>query len=379
MKKLFKQISTIMLATALAVTSTVTPVLAASDGVNMHSPANDAALVLDMEGFQSFKSPAFSGKNIKHTEGMIIRQSRIEDGKIIIPKSGVYYTSRSGKAEVLNGWKYLLLGKEYIIVDNKVTLEVVKDVDVEKGGLIPLGSKGLELSSISVDGYGFDSPAATFQILKPSGNYYGSSFKVSPNAKLNDITTGVMSEGTSRAAGSYYPGTGADNFDFTEFYGTPVAPNGQSYLVADEVTKDGAHVVEFGTGAMYEVILTEKPALEMLLGKGETATLGDYTVTVTDITGNTASVELTDKDGKVTKKAFGPLTKESLEYLPADEVTRQHFLVRPEKDDVQLELDIFRDPFRDGKVALVGYTDLFKVTDGGKWPSDPQFVTRPDT
>ncbi len=369
-----------MLAAAFAVTSTAAPVLAANDGVLMKAPAKDAAFVFEMPGFQNVQANNLLGKPVMMNEGLVIRQSRIENGKIIIPKSGFYYTTRTGTARMLTGHKIFILGKEYTIVDTKTKLDVITDVTIKKGGSYPLGdgSKHLELSSIGTDGNGFPAAEATFQILKPSGNYYGASFESSPNSKLIDITKGALANGTGRKTGTYFPGKDGQNFHI-EYYGSPVGISGQSYLIADKVTPEDAHVKEFATGAIVETLLSEKPAVEMLLGKGESKPVGDYTVTVTDFTNNSATVELKDKEGKVTKKVLGPLTEDSFKYLPADEITRDKLVVRPENNKIQVQLDAFRNPFRDGKVALVGYTDLISLPNPGKWVSDPRFIARPDT
>lgn len=368
-----------MLVIFIALSTSAVPVFAA-DSALLKAPAKDAAFVANLAGFQNVTSKNLLGNDLGLQEGLIIRQSRIENGKIIIPKSGLYYTTRTGTAKMLTGHKIMILGKEYTIVDTATRLDVITNVDIKKGGTAPLGdaSKQLELSSISIDGNGFEAPSATFQILKPSGNYYGADFPVSPDGKLRSINQGILNEGTGRTTGSYFPGKDGQNFH-VEYYGTSVAESGQSYLVVDKVTAESAHVKEFATGAIQYSFLTEKPASEMLLGKGEKTTLGDYTVTVTDITENSASVELTSKDGKVTKKVLGPLTEDSFKYLPADELTRNTLVVRPENNDVQVQLDAFRKPFKDGKVALVGYTNLIKFDNPGTWASDPRFISRPDT
>ncbi|AGA68393.1 hypothetical protein Desdi_0870 [Desulfitobacterium dichloroeliminans LMG P-21439] len=379
MKKFTKKACALALAAVFALSSSVVPVLAA-DNALMKAPAKDAAFVAGLEGFKNVTGKNLLDQDVGMQEGLIIRQSRVENGKIIIPKSGLYYTTRTGTADMLTGHKVTILGKEYTIVDTATRLDVITNADVKKGGSVPLGdgSKHLELSSIGIDGNGFQAPEATFQILKPSGNYYGSAFEVSPNAKLRNIAEGVLNDGTGRKTGTYYPGKDGQNFH-VEYYGSPVAISGQSYLVAGEVTAEVAHVKEFATGAIVYSLLSDKPAVEMKLGKGEKATLGDYTVTVTDITKDSVSVELTSKDGKVTQKTLGPLTEDTMKYLPADEVTRNSLVVRPENDTVQVQLDAFREPFKDGKVALVGYTDLVKFENPGTWASDPRFISRPDT
>ncbi|MGE4274361.1 MAG: hypothetical protein AB7E31_16110 [Desulfitobacterium sp.] len=379
MNKFSKKALTLLLATSFALASAAAPVLAAGNAL-MKPPAKDAALVADLEGFQSTTGKNLLGKDIGTQEGLIIRESRIENGKIIIPASGLYYTTRTPPAKMLTGHSIIILGKMYTIVDTSTRLDVVSNVEIKKGESVPLGdgTKHLQLSSISIDGNGFDAPSASFQILKPSGNYYGTAFPVSPSEKLKAITDGVLNNGTGRSTGTYFPGQDGQNFH-VEYYGTPVAISGQSYLVSDYVTKDGAHVNEFATGAIVDTYLTEKPAIELRIGKGEKSNVGDYTVTVTELTQNSATVQLTSKDGKVTEKVLGPLTDDSMTYLPADELTRNALVMRPEKNDVQVQLDAFREPFKDGKVALVGYTDLIKLDNPGVWASDPRFIARPDT
>ena len=54
-------------------------------------------------------------------------------------------------------------------------------------------------------------------------------------------------------------------------------------------------------------------------------------------------------------------------------------LVRPKSNDVQVSLDVFRTPFRNGKVALLGYNDVIRLANGDKLPGDPRFSVRPDT
>ncbi|MEW6661124.1 MAG: hypothetical protein ACOY9Y_01740 [Bacillota bacterium] len=370
----------VLLSVVCMLLTAVSPGLAA-ERVLMQAPARDAAVVSQFEGFKNTSLDSFIRK-FTVQEGLIIRQSRIENGKIIIPPGGLFYDVRTSpsNAQMLKGNRIAILGKIYHLVDTGTRMDVVKNVEVKRGGSAPLGdgSKVLELSSISLDGNGFIAPKATFQILKPSGNYYGTAFTVATDPLLIDIATGALNNGTSKRTGSYLPGEGGQNWHI-EYYDSSVATSGQSYLVVDEVNPQGTKIKEFGTGALDWVMVTETAPVEMLLGKGETAALGAYTVKVTGITADSAAVELVAKDGTVTKKVLGPMTPEVLNYLPAAEVPRNLLQVRPPKDDVQVQLDVYRNPFRDGKVALVGYTDIVKLNNPGKWPSDTRFLFRPDT
>lgn len=381
MKKRSKRIL-ILVALLCFVFSGLAPGFAMDDStrVLMKAPQSDAAFVAEFKGIGNISTESFVRK-YQLQEGLVIRQSRIENGKIIIPPSGLYYTSRAPLAKILQGDKVVILGKVYTLVDNGTRLDVIKNADVLKGGSAPLGdgTKHLELSSISLDGNGFISPRATFQILKPSGNYYGASFAGSTDSKIHNITSGVLNNATSKIAGSYLPGEDGQNWHI-EYYDSNVATSGQSYLVLDEVTATGAKIKEFGTGAINWMLLTEKAPKELLLGVGERAHVKDWVIKVEAITATSATVKLWNTKTKETIiKELGPLTEETAKYLPADEINRNKLVVRPPANDIQVQLDAFRGAFKDGKVALVAYYDILKINNPGLWPSDDRFIARPDT
>lgn len=350
------------------------------DSAIMKAPHNDAAFVAKFDGLGNVSVESFLRK-YSLQEGLVIRQSKIENGKIIIPPSGLYYTSRAPLAKILQGDKVIILGKVYTLVDNGTRLDVVKNVSIERGGSVPIGdgTKHLELSRISLDGNGFISPKATFQILKPSGNYYGTAFSVATDSKLYNITSGILNNGTEKVSGSYLPGEKGQNWH-VEYYDSHVATSGQSYLVAEEVTANGAKVKEFATGAINWLLLTEKEPKEVLLGVNERIHVKEWVIKVEKITDVSATIKLWNTITKETIiKELGPLTAETTQYQPADEVNRNKFVVRTPKEDIQVQLDIFRGAFKDGKVALVAYYDVFKLTNPALWSTDKRFIARPDT
>lgn len=350
------------------------------DRVLMKAPHRDAAFVAYFDGIGNHSAQSFVRKYTLW-EGLVIRQSYIKDGKIYIPPSGLYYTTRAPLAKVLQDDKVVILGKIYSLVDNGTRLDVLKNAEVKRGGSVEIGdgSKHLELSRISLDGNGFYSPRATFQILKPSGNYYGVAFPVATDPIIHNITGGILNDGTSKANVSYLPGEKGQNWH-VEYYDSHVATSGQSYLVADRVSDQGAFVKEFATGAINWMLLTEKPAVEMLLGVNEEAEVANWTVRVEAIKEDKATVKLIDKaNNKSFSKELGPVNDETTRYLPADEVSRNKMVFRPPTEDIQIQLDVTRGAFKDGKVSLVGYHDLIKIKNPDLWASDKRFITRPDT
>ena len=377
-QKFSKRWTTVLTAVCFMSTMVTVAATPADKGVMMKPPAMSAAVVATMPGFQDVKYKTFFTDRVVN-EGLVIRQSRVENGKIIIPKYGMYYTTRTAPAEMLKGEKTMILGKMYTITDTDARFDVLANVFAKPKQPILFGdgSKGLELTDLGLEDNGYEGVKATFKILKPSGNYYGTDFPVSSDPKMRDITKGVLKNGTGKATGSYLPGQGSDWTK--EFWDHSANTSGQSYITVEKMTAQGVQVKEFGTPAVTAIYVTEKDPVSLVLAPGESGKIGDYTVKVLSVSSESASVELISPSGTVTQKVLGPFNHETEKYLPTDHVTRAKMLVRPAANDVQVSLDIFRNPFRDGKVALLGYYDIVKMANEDLWAGDPRFSIRPDT
>jgi hypothetical protein len=70
------------------------------------------------------------------SEGLVIRQSHIQDGKIIIPPSGLYYTTRTPLSRAIQGDRILILGELYYFVDFSTRLDVVTYKDMAPGDCV---------------------------------------------------------------------------------------------------------------------------------------------------------------------------------------------------------------------------------------------------
>ncbi len=351
------------------------PLAYAEDPVIGKSPARDATFVATMEGFDTVNAKSFV-RAISMQEGLVIRQSSVKDGKVIIPPSGLYYTTRASLAKALQGDQILVLGKLYYLVDYTTHLDVVKDVTMKVGECAPMGdgSKCWELSSISKS-YAGQIPAATFQILKPSGNYYGTSFRVSTDPLL--VPASALIWGSKNPKGSLLPGEPTDWQN--TYYDFNVATSGQSYVVADKVTGTEAHLLDAATGAIDSMLLTATAPVTATVGVGKTMDVGAYKVRVAklDAEAKTVDIEILSGDKVETTATFGPVTDSLMAYLPEDELARGK--VSLTYKDMHVHLNIFGTPFSKDGAALVGYTDLFEVTNPGEWPTDAKFLARPDT
>jgi hypothetical protein len=353
------------------------PMASAEDPVLGKSPAKDAPLVAEMPGFQRVMVKNFA-KNSSMNDGVVIRQSYIEDGKIVIPPAGLYYSLRvSPQSRALYGDRLVIAGKTYYFVEYGTSFDVVRDVTMKVGDCAPMGdgSKCWELSSI---GYGFagDIPGATFQILKPSGNYYGTSFPVRVSPLLIPAT--ALAWGSHNPTGTLLPGAPTDWQ--IEYYGYNVATSGQSYVVVDKITPTEVHLQEAGTGGLTWMTITETAPVTGTVSAGKTMDLGKYKVKLVaaDAKAATAEIEVLEGNKVVASKKLGPVTKGMFDYLPEDPTAREKLTLSTDEFTVHLQV-YGGQPFAGDQVALVGYTDLIKVENPDDWPDDPRFVVRPDT
>lgn len=349
--------------------------------VLLESPAKDAAVVDGLEGFGTYPHKGKLATNTT-TEGLVIRESYIKDGKIYIPPSGLYYTARFGNLHTnpLADNAISLLGQKYNWVDYRYYQDILSDASFMKvGDRVPFGdgSKALELTGFSATSPGFTAPQATFSILKPSGNYYGSTFSVSTS--LREV--GELLGGTGKTTGSYGLAGQDESWIQDGYYYSSVASVGASYLVSDKVSTNGIVVKEFGTGSVDYFMLSKTEPEKMVLAVNDRVELNNWHMRVLNVTSNSATVRLWNSlTNETLTKELGPFTAETIDRIPADQTQRHKFVIRPESNDVQVSLDIYSNPFGEAnKVKLTVFKDIIKINNPDTWPTDDRFIFRPDT
>lgn len=341
----------------------------------MKAPAVDAATVSGMEGFPLVTEESLLQTVRMGPEGVVIRQSMIEDGQIVVPPGGIYYTIRQGGLRFpLANYPILLLGEVYYLADWDVVPQVKQDFVIANKEAVPfgiLGDHALEASTGSSWGSDSENASVNFKILKISGNYYGTVF--GPLYTADEFARpmeAVLDGTTGEPAG-------------TAVQVDRLAASGVSYAVVDEVTTEEAHVVEWGFYEM-PVVYLAKEASQAALAADETMPLGDgneYQARVVAIDAENMSVDVAIEtvDGEVVaEQTLGPLTAEVASTLPSDNDNLKSLLLRYE--DVQVGLDAFREPFaEEGVVSLVGYSDILEFTHGAEWEADPNYIAMVDT
>ena len=352
----------------------------------MQSPAKDGAYVLELPGLvNGEKHVTISGAEKTIYDGIVLRKTRIKsDGTIVIPTAGVYTTVRCGNWKPFDNEKIYVGPTPFYYINQRSARTVLHDQVFQLGEVKPMNpnkTRGWELASISTDTYMMPGAmAATFKLVKTTGNYYGSTFDVTvgPIAS-NDGANGKADAAKPYEKAGFYPITGSD-FSDTNIMTTNVAAGGRTYVIVDEITPETVKVREMGTDSCTDAWISPSEPLIASYAKGDKFTIGKASVEVTNVTADSVSIRLTE-DGKSVDKTFGPYNDKTKAKLFMSEKTRDTFwILSPSgKEIVFLNVNSPTSPIADGKASLVAYKDVIDVQDGTEWPLDPRFVARPET
>lgn len=351
----------------------------------MKSPAKNAAVVAKLIGLVNNRhEKTFLGTDRTINDGIVIRQSYIKDGKIIIPPEGLYTTARSSNWYPFDNEPITMAGKMYRVIVDRYIRDVVRDVVMKKGDVITSNaekSRGWELTGFEGwSTYGLaDGKEAVFKIVKTTGNYYGDAFPVKVGTSItNDAADGSLVNGSKQPAGHTVPDE-ANNLSRFD-YGSNVASVGRSYVVVDKIDENNnVHVRELGTDSCTDLYMSPTDPIKGAYAKGDSFTIGDAKVTVGDIGKDSVDVTITGKSGKATTKKLY-IDSKNAKWLMQSMVERDKCYVVSDDGKTLVHLDIRPgNPFKDGKVDLVAYTDVIDVQNGTDWVTDTRFLARPET
>lgn len=351
----------------------------------MESPARNAAVIAKIPGFKSYNLDLYLGKRTIN-EGVVIRKSRIENGKIIIPPGGLYYSSRIASIGTMTQVEVVLLGKRYSQVNEATQYIILKDRTLklgEKVNLLDDGSRALQFVDGKSHPYGSIADYSAVKILKASGNYYGTNFQVSAHPTLKDFSTGKYNGGMGKPEGRYpISSDGPDDFYHNTYFGSSTYPSGQSYLIVGKTSAKEVEVKEFGTPSITRLWLTATPRVSGAYAKGDKAAIGKSTVEVLAVSPESVTLRLTGPDGKALEKTFKGLgDPAALDYLPSSAPDRAKYQLASADGATQIQIAMLKKggPVADGKVNLDMYADVFTLDNPQPWPTDTRFLARPDT
>ena len=351
----------------------------------MKSPAGNAAVVAKLIGLVNNRhEKTLTGLERTINDGIVIRQSYIKDGKIIIPAEGLYTTARSSNWYPFDNEPITMAGKTYRVIVDRYVRDVVRDVVMKKGDIITSNedkSRGWELTSVG-DWTAFglsDGRTAEFKIVKTTGNYYGTAFPVRVGTSLsNAAADGTLVKGSTHPEGTTVPDEKNNLSRFV--YGNNVATTGRSIAIVDKIDENGnVYVRELSTDSCTDLYMSATKPVVGSYGNNDTFKIGDASVAVKNIGKDSVEVSITDKSGAITTKKLY-IDSDNAHWLMLSMVERDKCYVVSKDGKTLVHLNIRPgNPFKVGKVELVAYTDVIDVQNGTDWVSDPRFLARPET
>lgn len=350
------------------------------------APARSAAIIARVPGFKSYDLDLYIGKRTIN-EGVVIRKSHIDKGKIIIPPEGLYYSSRLGSIGTMTGLDVVMLGKRQPVVNEEYEYIIVKNRKLKLGESLKLhedGSRLLQFTASKGHPYGNAANSATVRIMKASGNYYGTNFTVAISPTLKDFSSGKYNDGLGLPEGRYpLPADKTSPLQHNTYFTSSTYPSGQSYLIAEKAGMDEISIKEFGTPSLTRIWLSSAPRISGAYAPGDSAAAaGGARVDVLAVSPSAVSLRLTEENGSVTEKTFRGLDDSSvLDYLPSSAHDRAKWQLNSPDGKISVQLAMLRPGgvVQNGRVFLDIYTDIYEIGNPQEWPSDPRFLARPDT
>ena len=349
------------------------------------APARSAAIIARVPGFKSYDLDLYIGKRTIN-EGVVIRKSHIDKGKIIIPPEGLYYSSRLGSIGTMTGLDVVMLGKRQPVVNEEYEYIIVKNRKLKLGESLKLhedGSRLLQFTASKGHPYGNAANSATVRIMKASGNYYGTNFTVAISPTLKDFSSGKYNDGLGLPEGRYpLPADKTSPLQHNTYFTSSTYPSGQSYLIAEKAGMDEISIKEFGTPSLTRIWLSSAPRISGAYAPGDSAAAGGARVDVLAVSPSAVSLRLAEENGSVTEKTFRGLDDSSvLDYLPSSAHDRAKWQINSPDGKISVQLAMLRPGgvVQNGRVFLDIYTDIYEIGNPQEWPSDPRFLARPDT
>lgn len=351
----------------------------------MQAPGKNAAILAHMPGMvNNVKAKTLLGATRNINDGIVIRRSTIKDGKIIIPPSGLYLTVRSSNWFPFDAEPFTIAGKLFHAITFRSERDVVRNVEFKEGQIIPIDSaksRGFQLMSFDTFSWGQTegSCSAEFRFVKSTGNFYGENFPVQIGPKVTNAAADGSFVNGSKLPEGVTIATVENGLD-RGIWGTNIATVGRTYIIVDKLEGDVIKVREMATDSTATVFVSPSDPVVASYAKGDRFTIGDATIEVTDVTGNAASITITDKTGSVTK-TFGPLTPENTNALLVSMPQRELVWALSKDGTVAVHLNIRpkETPIANGKVSLVAFDKVSAIDNGSVWPSDPRFLARLET
>ncbi len=333
---------------------------------SFYEPDHTAPFVARFKGLQRRIYRNRKRERLLSAESVYIRGSYVDyrNKQIIIPPAGLCYSTRNARnLRTLAGESFFILGRRAFLASFRSSTFVRKNFHLDFWKNQPMGDGNLmywqdELLGIKNKALRFtqhfyldDRPGVELSLMKYSGNRWGAHF--------------FMAQGLDREGNNRY-------------LMSDVFAEGATYIVPEYVGSNYVKIKEFATPSIEAISFTYAKPAEAVLGSGERAPLGNFTLECASVNPEAGTVRLVlrnENNDTVTSKVLGPLSQDMINILPQHQDAVEAMQLR--HGDIQVELDI-REPFEQGKARLHLFTEIQELERSTPFPLDPRFMVRPD-
>ena len=168
------------------------------------APVRDATYMPELGGVLNKVYHNQYGQKRDLSECIVLRGSKIKEGKAYVPAGGLFYASEtSDDARPLMREPFLILGEHTYLLRSTHKKVIKRDVEVEKGGKAILDTSGYRLwFDYATDHYG--KPYGEFALISPSGAWphewpISTSFN-----KADDVKDMALNEGINPQLKSFF-------------------------------------------------------------------------------------------------------------------------------------------------------------------------------
>ncbi len=338
------------------------------------APIRDATYIPELGGLLNNEYHNQYGEKRGLSECLILRGSKIKEGKAYVPAGGLYYVSEtSDDARPLMREPFLILGEHTYLLRSTHKKVIKRDVEVKKGEKAILDASGYRLwFDYATDHYG--KPYGEFALISPSGAW-PHEWPISTSfSKADDVKEMKLNEGINPQLKSFFM---SDSYLY-----------GLTKLVAKNIGFDKAVFSMIEYPIVADAVFSMERPWVMDVYQETFRWYGNKRI-YTFRKENGVLVEIRNWTGEkiLASKLLKPATQQEYKIQNQDDYCLTDF-------DLDMHIELIVDPYsykasdfvpwandvpygwKDGTLSLAVYNDLIRVEDGKPWPKDDRYIVR---
>jgi hypothetical protein len=335
-------------------------------------PADDATYIPKLGGLLNQTLRNHYGQEKELAECIVLRGSKVKDGKVSVPAGGLFYASSTSlDAKPLRSDPFLILGETSYLLSLKTNQVTKQNVALKKRDKVLLDDKGYRLwFDYSTDHYG--KPYGEFAVMAPSGGWQSelpvsSSFPEPEQVKSLKLKEGI-------------------NPQQEPFFLTSAYSYGATKLVTKKLTHEDAVFSEVKYPVIQEAVFSlDRPYLMGIQQESYRWWRNKRIYAFRKENGILVEVRNWTGGKVLASKLLLPTTQQEYKVTDQEKMTLTDF-------DLDMHIELVVDPawfkgsdfgpwandvpygWAKGTISFMIYHDLVRLKDGEPWPRDKRYT-----